>query len=47
VLHAGLKATAEIRLADFDVDLTLPLGIGKLAMGDQVKLDIDAQFLPH
>ncbi|MDQ1383623.1 MAG: hypothetical protein QOG65_1002, partial [Actinomycetota bacterium] len=38
---------AEIRLAAFDVGNTLPLGIGKLTMGDQVKLDIDAQFLPH
>jgi polyisoprenoid-binding protein YceI len=46
-VHAGFSATAEIRLADFDVGLTLPLGIGKLTMGDQVKLDIDAQFLAH
>jgi polyisoprenoid-binding protein YceI len=38
--HAGFSATAEIRLADFDVGLTLPLGIGKLTMGDKVKLDI-------
>jgi polyisoprenoid-binding protein YceI len=29
-VHAGFTATAEIRLADFDVGLTLPLGIGKL-----------------
>jgi polyisoprenoid-binding protein YceI len=46
-VHAGFSAIAEIRLADFDVGLTLPLGIGKLTMGDQVKLDIDAQFLAH
>jgi polyisoprenoid-binding protein YceI len=39
-VHAGFSATAEIRLADFDVGLTLPLGIGKLTMGDKVKLDI-------
>ena len=44
-VHAGFSATAEIRLADFDVGLTLPLGIGKLTVGDQVQLDIDAQFL--
>jgi polyisoprenoid-binding protein YceI len=44
---AGFSATAEIRLADFDVGLTLPLGIGNLTMGDRVKLDIDAQFLAH
>ena len=46
-VDAGFSATAEIRLADFDVGLALPLGIGKLTMGDQVKLDIDAQFLAH
>ena len=46
-VHAGFKATAEIQLGDFDVGLTLPLGIGKLTMGDKVKLDIDAQFLAH
>jgi polyisoprenoid-binding protein YceI len=46
-VDAGFTATAEIRLADFDVGLTLPLGIGKLTMGDKVKLDIDAQFLAH
>ena len=46
-VHAGFTATAEIRLADFDIGLTLPLGIGKLTMGDKVKLDIDAQFLAH
>jgi polyisoprenoid-binding protein YceI len=39
-VDAGFSATAEIRLADFDVGLTLPLGIGKLTMGDKVKLDI-------
>jgi polyisoprenoid-binding protein YceI len=38
--HAGFSATAEIRLADFDVGLTLPLDIGKFTMGDKVKLDI-------
>jgi polyisoprenoid-binding protein YceI len=46
-VYAGFSATAEIRLADFDVGLTLPLGIGKLTMGDKVKLDIDAQFFAH
>jgi polyisoprenoid-binding protein YceI len=46
-VDAGFSATAEIRLADFDVGLTLPLGIGKLTMGDKVKLDIDAQFFAH
>jgi polyisoprenoid-binding protein YceI len=39
-VHAGFSATAEIRLADFDVGLTLPLDNGKLTMGDRVKLDI-------
>jgi polyisoprenoid-binding protein YceI len=39
-VHAGFSATAEIRLADFDVGLSLPLDIGKLTMGDKVKLDI-------
>jgi polyisoprenoid-binding protein YceI len=39
-VHAGFSATAEIRLADFEVGLILPLGIGKLTMGDKVKLDV-------
>jgi len=44
-VHAGFSATAEIRLADFDVGLTLAPDIGKFTMGEKVKLAIDAQFL--
>jgi polyisoprenoid-binding protein YceI len=44
-LHSGFNATAEIRRGDFDVDFNMPLGMGKLALGEKVKVEIDAQFV--
>jgi polyisoprenoid-binding protein YceI len=44
-LHSGFIATGEIRRGDFDVDFNMPLGMGKLALGEKVKVEIDAQFV--
>jgi polyisoprenoid-binding protein YceI len=44
--HVGFSATAEARRSDFGIDFNVPLGVGKLAISDKVKIEIDAQFLP-
>jgi polyisoprenoid-binding protein YceI len=44
-VHVGFGATAEIRRSDFGIDFNVPVGLGKVAIGDKVKVDIDAQFL--
>jgi polyisoprenoid-binding protein YceI len=46
--RAGFSAICQIRRADFGVDLKVPLGMGKLAIGEVVKVDIDTEFIvPH
>ena len=44
-VHSGFTATGEIRRGDFDVDFNMPLGMGKLALSDKVKVEIDVQFV--
>jgi polyisoprenoid-binding protein YceI len=44
-LHSGFTATADIKRGDFDIDFNMPLGMGKLALGEKVKVEIDAQFV--
>jgi polyisoprenoid-binding protein YceI len=44
-LHSGFTATGEIKRGDFGVDFNMPLGMGKLALGEKVKIEIDVQFL--
>jgi polyisoprenoid-binding protein YceI len=43
--HVGFSASGEIRRADFGVDFNLPLGLGKVALGERVRVDIDVQFV--
>ena len=43
--HAGFEATGELRRKDFGIDLTLPPGVGAVALGDVVKLELDIQLL--
>lgn len=44
-VHAGFLATGEIRRADFGINLNIPLGAGKLALGEKVKIELDFQFV--
>jgi polyisoprenoid-binding protein YceI len=44
-VHVGFGATTELRRSDFGIDFNVPLGIDKVAIGDKVKVDIDAQFI--
>jgi polyisoprenoid-binding protein YceI len=44
-LHSGFEATGELRRSDFGIDFNMPLGMGKLALGEKVKIEIDAQFI--
>jgi polyisoprenoid-binding protein YceI len=44
-LHSGFTATGEIRRGDFDIDFNMPLGMGKLALGEKVKVELDMQFV--
>jgi polyisoprenoid-binding protein YceI len=44
-LHSGFTATGEIKRGEFDIDFNMPLGMGKLALGEKVKVEIDAQFV--
>jgi polyisoprenoid-binding protein YceI len=43
--HAGFEATAQFRRKDFDIDVALPAGVGSVALGDVVKIEIDVQLL--
>jgi polyisoprenoid-binding protein YceI len=44
-LHSGFVASGDIKRGDFDIDFNMPLGMGKLALGEKVKVEIDAQFV--
>jgi polyisoprenoid-binding protein YceI len=44
-VHAGFLATTEIRRGDFGINLNIPLGAGKLALGEKVKVELDFQFV--
>jgi polyisoprenoid-binding protein YceI len=43
--RAGFAATTEIRRSDFGIDFNMPLGVGKLALADKVKIELDLQFV--
>lgn len=43
--HAGFEAKAEIRRKEFGIDMALPPGIGVVALGDVVKVELDIQLL--
>jgi polyisoprenoid-binding protein YceI len=44
-LHVGFTATTDVKRNDFGVDFNMPLGAGKLALGEKVKVEFDFQFL--
>jgi polyisoprenoid-binding protein YceI len=43
--RAGFSATGQIRRADYGIDLNVPLGMGKVAIGEVVKIEIDIEFI--
>jgi polyisoprenoid-binding protein YceI len=43
--HAGFEARTEIRRSDFGIDVALPPGIGAVALGDVVKVELDLQLV--
>jgi polyisoprenoid-binding protein YceI len=44
--HAGLTAEGELRRSDFGIDFgSFPIGVDKLALSDQVKFELDLQFV--
>ena len=44
--HAGFSATGTIRRSEFGIDFgMMPLGAGKLALGDEVKVELDLEFI--
>lgn len=43
--HAGFEATGELRRKEFGIDMTLPPGVGAVALGDVVKIELDIQLL--
>jgi polyisoprenoid-binding protein YceI len=45
--HAGFYATTEIRRSEFGIDFNMPLGMGKVAVGEKVKVELDLQFIPR
>jgi polyisoprenoid-binding protein YceI len=44
-VRSGFAATGEIRRGDFGITFNLPLGAGKLALADKVKIELDLQFI--
>ena len=44
-LHVGFSATTEIRRSEFGIDFNMPLGAGKLALGEKIKVELDLQFI--
>jgi polyisoprenoid-binding protein YceI len=47
VPHSGFYATTEIRRSEFGIDFNMPLGMGKVALGEKVKVELDLQFVPR
>jgi polyisoprenoid-binding protein YceI len=43
--HVGFTANAEIKRNDYGIDFNMPLGTGKLALGEKVKVELDLQFV--
>ena len=45
-LHAGFSATGTIKRSEFGIDFgIMPIGVDKLALGDDVKFELDLQFV--
>lgn len=44
-VHAGFSARADIRRNDYGIDFNMPLGMGKLALGEKVKIELELQFV--
>jgi polyisoprenoid-binding protein YceI len=44
--HAGFYAATDINRNDFGIDFNMPLGMGKLALGEKVKVELELQFVP-
>jgi polyisoprenoid-binding protein YceI len=44
-VHVGFSATTDVRRGDFGVDFNMPLGAGKLALGEKVKVELELQFV--
>lgn len=44
-VRSGFAATGEIRRSDFGITFNMPLGAGKLALADKVKIELDLQFI--
>jgi polyisoprenoid-binding protein YceI len=44
-LHSGFSASGEVRRGDFGIDFNMPLGMDKLALGERVKIELEAQFI--
>jgi polyisoprenoid-binding protein YceI len=44
--HAGFSATGSLRRSEFGIDFgMLPLSADKLALGDEVKIELDLEFI--
>ena len=43
--HAGFVATTIVNRDDFGIDFNMPLGIDKVALGQKITVEIDAQFV--
>ena len=46
VRHAGFSATGSLRRSEFGIDFgLLPIGVDTLALGDEVKIELDLEFV--
>lgn len=43
--HAGFVATTVVNRDDFGIDFNMPLGLDKVALGQKISVEIDAQFV--
>ncbi|WP_261557587.1 YceI family protein [Frankia tisae] len=44
-VRSGFSATGEIKRSDYGINFNMPLGAGKLALADKVKIELDLQFI--
>lgn len=46
-VRSGFSATSEIEIkrSDYGINFNMPLGAGKLALADKVKIELDLQFI--
>jgi len=43
--HAGFIATGQVLRDDYGIDFNMPLGVGKVALGKKIDVEIDVQFI--